>query len=93
MEKSINMEIKVGSVVRSIAGRDKGDTFVVLATDGSFVYMADGELRKVDNPKKKKLKHLQGTKTVLLSIAKQLDAVGSVTNAEVRKALAQTGEE
>lgn len=87
------MEIKVGSIVRSKAGRDKGNLFVVLAMDGEYVYMADGELRKSDSPKKKKLKHLQGTNTVALYVADKMNKVGSVENFEVRKALAQTGEE
>ena len=76
------MEIIEGSIVRSIAGRDKGDLFIVLSREGDFVYLANGELRKVDHPKKKKLKHLQGTNSVS-------DFVGKVTNSEVRKALAE----
>lgn len=87
------MEIKIGSVVRSKAGRDKGDYFVVLAMDGNFVYMANGELRKVDNPKKKKLKHLQGTDYCSDFIANKVRTSQKVTNQELRKALAQTGRE
>ena len=45
------MEIIEGSIVRSIAGRDKGDLFIVLSREGDFVYLANGELRKVDHPK------------------------------------------
>ena len=85
------MEIKVGSVVRSKAGRDKGDFFIVLAMDGGYVYMANGNLRKVDQPKKKKLKHLQGTEQVSEFIINKLSQGGKVTNSEVRKALAQAG--
>ena len=85
------MEIKVGSVVRSKAGRDKGDFFIVLAMDGDYVYMANGELRKVDQPKKKKLKHLQGTEQVSEFIINKLSQGNKVTNSEVRKALAQAG--
>ena len=87
------MEIKVGSIVRSKAGRDKGHLFIVLATDGEYVYMADGELRKSDSPKKKKLKHIQGTNYVSQAIAQKMNNVGSVENFEVRKALARTEEE
>ena len=85
------MEIKVGSVVRSKAGRDKGDFFIVLAMEDNFVYMANGELRKVDQPKKKKLKHLQGTEQVSEFITNKLSQGNKVTNSEVRKALAQAG--
>ena len=85
------MEIKVGSVVRSKAGRDKGDFFIVLAMEDNYVYMANGNLRKVDQPKKKKLKHLQGTEQVSEFIINKLSQGSKVTNSEVRKALAQAG--
>ena len=55
------MEIKVGSIVRSIAGHDKGDLQLVVGLDNGYAYVADGKLRKVEKPKKKKLKHLQGS--------------------------------
>ena len=74
------MEIIEGSIVRSIAGRDKGDLFIVLS---------NGELRKVDHPKKKKLKHLQGTNSVSDFVSNKLATAGKVTNSEVRKALAE----
>ena len=48
------MEIIEGSIVRSIAGRDKGDLFIVLSREGDFVYLANGELRKVQNHKEKR---------------------------------------
>jgi ribosomal protein L14E/L6E/L27E len=83
------MDIKVGSRVRSIAGRDKGVDFIVLGVNGEYVLMADGDLRKVDNPKKKKLKHIQASSDFSAFIADKLEATGKVTNAEVRKALAE----
>ena len=55
------MEIKVGSIVRSIAGHDKGSLLLVVGLDNGYAYVADGKLRKVEKPKKKKLKHLQGS--------------------------------
>ncbi len=85
------MEIKLGSVVRSRAGRDKGGLFIVLAADGEYAYIADGELRRAERPKKKKLKHLQGTYEVSELIASKLNAAETVTSSEVRKALAQSG--
>lgn len=86
------MEITEGSIVRSIAGRDKGDMFIVLAREGNYVYLVNGELRKVDRPKKKKLKHLQGTSLVSEFIRNKIETTGKVTNSEVRKALAELTE-
>lgn len=55
------MDIEIGSIVRSKAGRDKGMLFLVVDAAGEYAYVADGKLRKREKPKKKKLKHLQGT--------------------------------
>ena len=49
-----------GRVVLSTQGRDEGRYFIVLEViDEQFVLMADGLTRKVDHPKKKKVKHLR----------------------------------
>ena len=83
------MEVIAGMVVRSTAGRDKGDLFIVLSREGEYAYLANGELRKVDRPKKKKLKHLQPNSKVSEFIQNKLAAQGKVTNSEVRKALSE----
>ncbi|MCX7715207.1 MAG: KOW domain-containing RNA-binding protein [Clostridia bacterium] len=83
------MEISIGSVVSSKAGRDKGELFVVLALDSEYAMLANGDLRKVDKPKKKKLKHIQKTNFVSEFIAEKMKSSGKVTNSEVRKALAE----
>ncbi len=83
------MDNLIGIIVRSKAGRDKGDLFVVLKTEGEFAFIANGELRKVDRPKKKKLKHLQKTGYVSEFIRNKLETMGKVTNSELRKALAE----
>ncbi len=87
------MEVLIGSVVRSKAGRDKGDLFIVLSREGEYAFLANGELRKVDTPKKKKLKHIQPSGKVSEFIKNKLETVGKVTNSEVRKALAEIGEQ
>lgn len=55
------MEIIEGSIVRSIAGRDKGDLFIVLSREGDFVYLANGELRS-GSPEKEKAQAPSGYK-------------------------------
>lgn len=51
-------EIKVGSVVKALAGREKDRCFVAAAADGGFVYICDGKERKLSRPKKKSVKHI-----------------------------------
>lgn len=50
--------IKVGSAVLALAGREKGRCFVAAAIDGGFVYIADGKERKLEKPKRKSMKHI-----------------------------------
>lgn len=59
------MEALTGTVVRSIAGHDKGRFLVVISSDNEFVYLADGKERKLAHPKKKRIKHVSFTKTVI----------------------------
>lgn len=50
-------------MVYSKSGRDKGRLFVVIKlVNDKFVLVADGELRKIENPKLKNIKHLQWTR-------------------------------
>ena len=55
----------LGQVVLSKAGKDSGSFYAVIVEEGDFAYIADGRLRKVDKPKRKRKKHLAPTKTVL----------------------------
>lgn len=55
------MEIKTGSVVISSAGHDKGRPMLVVGADGGKILVADGKERKLAAPKKKNIKHIQGT--------------------------------
>ena len=42
-------------------GRDKGLYFIVVGVEENYVYLVDGSVRKVDKPKKKKIKHIELT--------------------------------
>lgn len=54
------VESVIGRFAWSKAGRDEGRLFIITAVvDDNHVLLADGELRRVDNPKKKKLRHLE----------------------------------
>ena len=55
------MDDLTGRLFVSLAGRDKGlvCTVVGMSDDEGYVLIADVKLRKIENPKKKKLKHLK----------------------------------
>lgn len=83
------MNIALGQIVVSKAGRDAGRRFIVVKLiDEQFVLITDGDLRRVDKPKKKKIKHLEVIGIVAEEIKEKLLSNARVTNPEVRKALA-----
>ncbi|MGI6668521.1 MAG: RNA-binding protein [Acetivibrionales bacterium] len=83
------MGISLGQVVVSRAGRDAGRRFVVVkVVDDFFVEIADGDLRKIEKPKRKKVKHLNITDERAFGIEEKLKSGAKITNAEIRKALA-----
>ena len=50
--------IEQGCMVSSLKGHDTGRIYLVLKTDNEFAFVADGKYRSIDNPKKKRIKHL-----------------------------------
>ena len=80
------MEGVIGRLVKSRAGRDKGRFFVVMSVlDDNYVFIADGDLRKIEKQKKKKLKHLNFTNTILNEFLLKKDNNEPNLNAELRK--------
>lgn len=59
------MEIIRGSVVIGKAGHERGRHMAVLQCDGRFLWLADGDSRKIGSPKKKNIIHVAPTGTVL----------------------------
>ena len=49
----------LGMFAVSKAGHDKGRMYLVIMDEGDAVYLADGKIRTLENPKRKKKKHLQ----------------------------------
>ena len=59
------MDFCKGMIVRSRAGRDAGRWCVIVGLEENFALIADGDLRSLEKPKRKKLMHLAPTHTVL----------------------------
>jgi ribosomal protein L14E/L6E/L27E len=84
----LTTDLKIGQIVKSKAGRDKGRIFLICrVVDEQFVLVCDGNLRKLNNPKKKKVKHLMIYKTVLTEFAEKLQENQNLNDAYVKKLL------
>lgn len=74
-------------IARSTAGRDAGKYFVVVKlVDEQYCLICDGKLRKLEKPKKKKVKHL-----LYITDRKRqlLDSREPMTNGFIRQVLAE----
>jgi len=83
-------DMSIGQIVRSKAGRDQGRVFVVVAnSDDSHVMIADGDLRKIEKPKKKKIKHLQKINKIAEDVRSKIINNERITNEDLKNALEQ----
>ena len=82
---------EIGRVVTSTQGRDRKRSFVVLAPpDGDYVMMADGLTRKLEHPKKKKMKHLR-PRPIRMDALETLRAQRRLKDSDVRSFLKENG--
>ena len=85
------MDIAKSDIVKAVAGRDAGSIFFVLATEGDFLLLADGKKRRVENPKRKRRKHVTLVCSGSGAAAEKIRSNEKVTNSELRKAIAAYG--
>ncbi|GFI69904.1 hypothetical protein IMSAG249_01729 [Lachnospiraceae bacterium] len=78
----------VGMFATSKAGHDKGQMYIIIKEEGDFAYLADGRTRTLENPKKKRKKHLQAVKAGIdEALAKKLKNGQIIYNEEIKSAI------
>ena len=87
------MDISKSDIIESLAGRDKGKFFYVIDTEENFVLIADGKGRKLENPKRKKLKHVRRVSRTETRVAAKILNGDKVLNSELRRDLATFGQQ
>ena len=75
----------LGKVVNSKAGRDMHRKLIVVGiVNSEYVYIADGDLRKIEKPKKKKVRHLDFTGIVAQEVKDLILSKNEVTNSKIK---------
>lgn len=80
-------EYVIGQLVFSKSGHDKGRLFIIVDIEGEYLYLADGKVRKIEKPKKKKNKHVQKVNYVIEEVKEKIQEESTLNNAELRKAI------
>lgn len=82
----------IGRIAVSKTGRDKGRCFIIVdVIDDRYVLLADGALRKLSRPKKKKLLHLSLKPQQDKDLAQRLEQAKPVTDYDIRNAIESFG--
>ena len=81
-------DIKISDLVVSTAGRDSGDLFYCVGSDGKFVLLVNGKDRTLDKPKRKSRRHVQKVLRSETRVAEKLRLGDKVLNSELRRDLA-----
>ena len=86
-------DLTIADVVVSTAGRDAGQLFYVLEADDTYLTLADGKGRTIEEPKRKKRKHITKVLRSETRVADKLRAGDKVLNSELRRDLAYISRE
>ena len=81
-------DIQIADVVVSTAGKDKEKLFYCVGTEGVYLLLANGKDRTLDQPKRKKLKHVNKVLRAETRVAAKIRSGDKVLNSELRKDLA-----
>lgn len=78
----------IGSFAKSKAGHDKDHIYIIVKEEKEYVYLVDGKVKTLQNPKKKKKKHIQIIKKYAdNAICKKLQECTLVQDEEIKRAV------
>ena len=85
--------ISIADVVEATAGREKGKLFYVLETDEQYLLLGNGKDRTLEQPKRKKRRHVEKVLRSETRVAEKLRLGDKVLNSELRRDLAYLSRE
>lgn len=77
------VEFKEAGLVKSLAGRDKDELYIIISVQGEYVYLSDGRKHPLSKQKRKNRKHLQLTSEYDETLRKKLTEGAMVSDGEI----------
>jgi hypothetical protein len=78
----------LGMMAVSKAGHDKNKIYVIVGEDETYVYLSDGEFKKIETPKRKRKKHIQPiVNNIDTALSDKLHKNEVIRNEEIKKAI------
>ena len=88
MDPDSKPDFMIADVVEPVAGRDAGNLFYVVGTEGEYLLLANGKDRSLEQPKRKKRKHAEKVLRSETRVAQMLRSGDKVLDSELRRDLA-----
>ncbi len=76
----------VGYMAYSLSGHDKSRLYFIIEENETWVWLADGRVRTLDNPKRKNKKHMQIIKNIDDTMRKSI-IDKTATNETIKRAI------
>ena len=81
-------DIQISDVVISLRGRDQGELYYVVGIQEEYLLLSNGKNRPLEEPKRKKQKHVEKVLRSETRVAAKLLSGDKVLNGELRRDLA-----
>jgi ribosomal protein L14E/L6E/L27E len=82
------VNILMGQLVTSSAGRDQADVYLVVGIkENKYLLLVNGRERKVKNPKQKNIRHVNVLEAIALDVAEKIQIGMKITDEEIRQAI------
>ena len=82
------VNISIGQLVTSNAGRDKTDKYLVVGIlKNEYLLLVNGRERKFRNPKQKNIRHVTVLNSIAQGVAEKIHSGLKVTDEEIRQAI------
>lgn len=78
---------QIGEFVSSLSGHDAGSTYMIVKIEEPFVWLCDGDYKKIDKPKKKRIKHVKLSNVAADAIKEKIEKNKIVHNEEIYSAI------
>ena len=77
------VEFKEAGLVKSLAGHDKDELYIIISVQGEYVNLSYGRKHPLSKQKRKNRKHLQLTSEYDETLRKKLTEGGTVSDGEI----------
>lgn len=77
------VEFREAGLVRSLAGHDKDELYIIISVQGEYAFLSDGRKHPLEKQKRKNKKHLQLIDEHDETIRKKLTQGEAVGNGEI----------